>query len=555
MLKKYKLAILGLITVLILASCKAAPDNAKNGADSGNQADSVSSEARIDRGPVKGGVINIFSTVPDTLNPIFTSNIYVQDFSSLLYEGLVKLDKNQRPLPELSDKWEVSGDGLVWTFHIRDGVFWHDGMPLTAEDVEFTASTILSPSVSSVYKVNFQNVTTFAAVDSSTFRIILKKPDSFTAESMTFPVLPKHYYAGEDILKTPRNMSPVGTGPYRFVSYTDKSSIVLRANDKWWNAKDNGGSSISLPYISEVHIKIYKSSKECINAFQTGDIDVAYIEADYSGKYIGRTNLAIKKYPSRNFDFIALNLSKPALSDKSVRQAMAYAINKNKIINSFLPGAATAADILLNPDSWLYDANIVSYTPNISKAKELLAQGGWKDNNGVMYKYIRGVYVPLNMEILVNNDNNLRLKVAEEIKSQLAEIGINLEIKSVSWDEEFSLINSRVYDMALMGYSVPSIPDISFAYSAAEIYSGRNVSGYNNINVDTYLQNMMSENDSGRKKQTFQQLKATLDEDVPSIGLYFYNNAMLLNKRVRGEVNPCIWDKYNNIAKWYVTIQ
>lgn len=555
MIKKWIMALLVLSISFSMTSCKIPIDINKNDIEDTNTAIKKNKDDVMDKGPVRGGTINLFSTVPDTLNPILTQNAYVQDFSGFIFESLVKLDRNQNPQPQLADKWEVSSDGLTWTFHIRGDVLWHDNMPLTAEDVEFTVSTILNQSINSVYKRNVQNFTTFAAIDRSSFRVILKKPDSFTAELMTFPIIPKHYFLGEDMSKTPRNMKPLGTGPYKFVSYTEGSSIILNTNDIWWQSKSNEKGQAVLPYIGEINVKIFDKGKDSINAFQNRDTDITYIEAADCSKYTGRSDLIIKKYPGRNFEFVTFNLSKPALADKAVRQAIAFTLNKSRIVNDLLPGAAIAADLPLIPDTWLYDSNIVSYTASPAKAKEILAQDGWKDSNGILYKNINGVYAQLNLEMLINDDNGIREKVAEEIKQQMAEIGINLQIKKIGWDEEFKLINTRKFDMALLGWSIASTPDVSFAYSTPEIATGRNVSGYSNPQVDIQLQQLLSENDSSKKKMLFQSLKTIINDDVPYIGLYFYNNALLFNKRVRGDMNPYVWDKYNDITKWYIPVR
>lgn len=555
MIKKWISALLVLSISFSMTSCKIPIDINKNDIEDTNTAIKKNKDDVMDKGPVRGGTINLFSTAPDTLNPILTQNAYVQDFSGFIFESLVKLDKNQTPQPQLADKWEVSSDGLTWTFHIRGDVLWHDNMPLTAEDIEFTVSTILNSNINSVYKRNVQNFTTFAAIDRSNFRVILKKPDSFTAELMTFPIIPKHYFLGEDMSKTPRNMKPLGTGPYKFVSYTEGSSIILNTNDSWWQSKDNEKGQPVLPYIGEINVKIFDKGKDSINAFQNRDTDITYIEAADCGKYTGRSDLIIKKYPGRKFEFVTFNLSKPALTDKAVRQAIAFTLNKSRIVNDLLPGAAIAADLPLIPGTWLYDSNIVSYTASPAKAKEILAQDGWKDSNGTLYKNINGIYAQLNLEMLINDDNGIREKVAEEIKQQLAEIGINLQIKKISWDEEFRLINTRKFDMALLGWSIASTPDVSFAYSTPEIATGRNVSGYSNPQVDILLQQLLSENDSSRKKMLFQSLRTIINDDVPYIGLYFYNNALLFNKRVRGDMNPYVWDKYNDITKWYIPVR
>lgn len=552
-MKKYVvISYIIIAAVILLTACGWPPDLNSGEPEGTNIAVKGNNDDIMDKGPVKGGVINLFSTIPDTLNPILSINPYVLDFSTLIYESLVKLDRNQMPVPVLSDKWDVSSDGLIWTFHIRENVKWHDNIPLTADDVEFTMSVILNPGTKSVYKKNIENITTYAAVDRSSFRVILKKPDSFTAEKMTFPIISKHYYTGEDILTSPRNLKPMGTGPYKFVSYKEKSLITFNVNDNWWNLKAADKKTVNPPYISEVDVKIYEKGSDALSAFQVRDVDVVpVVIGDYS-KYNGRADLSIRKYPGKNYEFLSFNLMNPALSDKVVRQAIAFTIDKKKIISELLPGQAMAADIPLLPGTWLYDTDIIHYNTDIQHARDILAKDGWKQDSSGLYKYINGQLVFLNFDILVNDDNETRYKVAGKIKEQLAEIGINVQVKKISWDEVMKEIGSRKYGMAMLGWSVSSIPDVSFAYSTADIVSGRNTAGYSNPMVDNLLQQISVENDLNKKKTLYTGLRNIINDDVPYIGLYFYDNAVLINKHVRGNLDPYVWDKYFDFTKWYI---
>jgi len=142
--------------------------------------------------------------------------------------------------------------------------------------------------------------------------------------------------------------------------------------------------------------------------------------------------------------------------------------------------------------------------------------------------------------------------VAEEIKDQLKEAGIVLNIKSVTWEDELNKVKSGKFDMAFIGCTVPSIPDISFLYSSAEIGTGINIAGYENESVDNYLSQILRETDSSRKKAYFFNMKEAINEDMPYLGLYFFYDAAIYNKRIRGEFSPCIWDKYDNFTKWYI---
>ncbi|MCX7922964.1 MAG: peptide ABC transporter substrate-binding protein [Clostridia bacterium] len=554
MRKFCSLLILMTTILLTMTSCKLPVDSVKSGKQEVKHEDVNDNDDIMDMGPVKGGTVNLFTTNPDTLNPVLSNNIYVQDFCKLIFEGLVKLDENQKPIPKLADRWDISTDGLTWTFHLRDNVFWHNKMPFTAEDVEFTMATIINAKSNSIYKKNLDNITTFGAIDRSNFRIVLKRPYSFTAELMSFPIIPKHYYVNEDVFKldSQRNITPVGTGPYKFLSRSDKDGIKLTTSDNWWGLRAADEKMNDAPYIAEVNVKVYPTANDGINAFQARDVDIVPISNDDYLKYAGRSDLSIRKYASKKYEYIAFNLSNAILSDKIVRQAVAYAVNKSELVDDLLPGEAVITDLPVIPDTWLYDTNVISYTPSASKARELLLANGWKEQKDTTYKNIKGINVPLKFELLVNEDNQVRIKVAEAIKKQLEEAGVKLEIKKMGWDELFKRVRSRKFDMVFMGNTVTSIPDISFAYSSAEIATGFNVSGYKNPSVDSYLQQILVENDTTRKKALFINMKNIITDEVPYIGLYFYNDAVLYNKKIKGELKPYIWDRYHDITQWYI---
>lgn len=509
----------------------------------------------LDTGPVKNGVLNMFSTAPDTLNPILTANAYVKEYSCFLFESLVKVDENQKALPFLAESWEGSDDGLTWTFYLRENIYWHDGIPFSAEDVEFTANTIMNASVNSPYKTSFDNVESFSAQDSRTFKVVLKSPNSFTPELMTFPIIPKHYFLGEDIMTTPKNSSPIGTGPYKFAEYKENEFIRLGANENWWNISVDGDNGLSLPYIQEVNIKIYGRDQSVINAFGSQEVDVITADRTSWIGYSGRTDITLKKHVSNEFEFIAFNLSNKILKEKEVREAIAYTIDRGRIINSIMPGEAVASDLPVIPDTWLYDTNILYYERDVEKAKQILSESGWTDTNGVLYKRINGVNTPLKLELIVNDNNEHRIAAADMIKDQLKEAGINIKVTKLKWEDELSKVQSGKYDMAFIGCTVTSIPDISFLYSSAKIGTGLNIAGYSNEDVDSYLSLILKEKDPSMKKAYFINMKEIISQDVPYLGLYFYNDAVIYNKKLRGEFSPSIWNKYDDFTRWYIPIE
>lgn len=522
----------------------------------------------IDKGPVKGGSVRLFTTPIDTLNPIITNNIYVQDFLGLVFEGLYKLDSNQQLVPVLAKSSLMSTDGLTLTVYIKNDIKWQDKMPLKPEDVVFTINTIMDAKNNSIYMKNVTNIASVAVGDGNSVVIKLKQPYSFIKNELTFPIIPAHHFVNEKISdkKSKVNLLPIGTGPYSFTSYDAESGIKLKLNDQWWNASgestetDTNGtqsskkkeSDILMPYISSVEIKIFKNSNAANSAFQARDIDVLPAEYGEFRKYIGRTDITMKRYTGENYEFLSLNLKKGPLADKRVRNALNIMIDKKQLVDTAASGIAVAAEIPVIPSSWIYQLVNLEQSKDMEKAKELLEQSGYvldsKKN-----KYVKkSTKQPLTLKLIFNDDNSLRFTVAKEIASQLSKKGITVEITRIPWADVQKNIKVGTYDMAIMGYDISAIPDLSFAYSSTEITSGLNVAGYSNPTVDGLLQGILTQNNAETQKSMYVSLLNIITEDRPYIGLFFLNESVMYSKNIRGAVNPYVWDKYSNISKWYI---
>ena len=520
----------------------------------------VNKDALMDQGPVRGGTLRLFSTYPDTFNPVTTSNIYVREMLLNIYEGMVRLDNHLNPVPVLAEKWTVSEDLTTWTFTLKKDVFWQDNIPFTAEDVEFTVDAILKYGWQSSYRSSIDNIAAFVAVDKYTFKISLKTPNAFTAEMMTFPILAKHYYLGEDFATTEKNSKPMGTGPYRLVSYEPKKFVMLIMNDKWWGTKGIKKEDVQLPYITELQYNLYEVGKDEVNAFQDSDIDVSGISNLNASKYRGRQDLIIRKYPNRDYDFIAFNLSKPALSVKAVRQSIAYAIDKNKLLNDVMDGQVTLSDMPAIPNTWISDKTKNFYEYDIDKAKKILSDDGWKQTQYGLYRYVDGNYAQLTFELLVNSENDSRVHVAQYLADELSKIGIQVTLKKVDFNTFQGLLASKNYDMAIVGSKVPLTPDFSFLFASwnnrARSSYCYNIAGFRNTNMDNLLANIMSTRgtleDSTKLKQIYGDIRSMAMEELPYLGLYFYNDSIISSKKIRGAISPSVTDRYNNITRWYI---
>lgn len=514
----------------------------------------------IDKGPVKGGSVKLFTTPIDTLNPILTNNMYVQDFLGLIFEGLYKLDNTGQPVPVLAKSTLLSTDGLTLTIYLKDNVKWHDKMAFKPEDVVFTINTIMDAKNNSIYLKNVKNIESVTAGSNNSVIIKLKTQYSFIKNELTFPIIPMHHFVDEKVNdKTSQmNLTPLGTGPYSFVSY-DSQSIKLKQNEDWWNAKAEksnsslnvSGSDILAPYIPTVEIKIIKDLTTALNTFQTKEIDA--IPANYNEfrKFIGRKDITLKRYTGRNYEFLSLNIKRGALADKRVRNAINLMINKKQLIDYSALGIAVAAEIPVMPSSWVYQIAKFDKANDLVKAKDLLSQSGYVLNSN--NRYVRKTtQKQLTLKLIVNDDNSLRNSVAKEIASQLDKNGISVEVSKIPWDNVNKTIKSGSYDMAIMGYRISSIPDLSFAYSTNEIKSGLNVAGYSNPEVDNLLNKILIDSNIDNQKADYQNLFKIISDDRPYIGLFFLNEAVMYNKHIRGAINPYAWNKYDDVAKWYI---
>lgn len=513
----------------------------------------------LDKGPVAGGTLNFFTTEPDTLNPILTKNMYTADFLNFIFEGLTKLNEKQQAIPQLSDSWSVSIDGLIWNFHIREDINWQDGQPFTAYDVEFTIQTLLNPSINSVYKPLLFDVATYAAVDSSNIKLVLEKPNSFMPEMMTFPIIPKHQFKQKDVLSSSKSYYPIGTGPYKFVSRTEKKKVELKSDMNWWHLHTEGNEAKYGMYIKTININVFNDPEEAMGAFQTGEIDAVGIEASDFAKYKGRTDLIIKKYTSRDFEFLAFNLKNPILADQYARKAIALAIDRDDLINDILLGDAEAAEIPVLPDSWISESEGISTVTTVLKPKEVLLEGGWKESKQGYYKLLGGLRKYLKIEVIVNSNNSMRVRAAQKICSLLEQVGITAVVTQVEWNDLLTRLNTLKYDIAFTGCRIPQIPDISYLYSNSYLSAAlpgnaenaRNVSGYFNLQLDAYIKAVFSENDPLKKKALFKTTKQMAINDTPYLGLYFLRNAMVYSKNIRGPLNPDTWNRYKGMENWY----
>ncbi|MGK2906153.1 MAG: peptide-binding protein [Desulfuromonadales bacterium] len=483
---------------------------------------------------------------PNNLLPVLSSDSASSDINRLVYNGLIRYDKNLQLEGELAESWEISEDNLSFTFHLRKGVTWHDGAPFSSADVLFTYQMYINPDVPTSYAEDFLQVARAEAVDPYTFRVTYAKPYAPALESWGTSILPKHLLEGQDVTKSPLSRSPIGTGPYKFVKWDAGEKVELLANPDYFEGQ---------PYIHRVVYRVIPDSSTQFLELQSGGLDfmgltpIQYQTQTDTPAFTRNFNKY--RYLSFSYTYLGYNLTKPLFQDKRVRQAISYAIDKQELIDGVLLGLGQAATGPYKPDTWVYNGDVKRYAYKPELARSLLAEAGWVDSDGDGILDKDGQ--KLAFTIVTNQGNDLRSKTAEIIQRRLKEVGIVIEIRVVEWAtflKEFIFTGS--FDATILGWSGGPEPDqFNIWHSSKTAPRELNFVKYSNREVDELLEKGRRTFDQAERKQIYGRFQEILAEEQPYTFLYVGEALPAVAKRFRG-IEPTPAGITYNFIKWWV---
>lgn len=501
-----------------------------------------------DSGPAYGDII-VSGSIGDASNliPLLSSDSTSHEISSMVFNGLVKYDKNLNIVGDLAESWELSKGGLVITFRLRKGVTWHDSRPFTAQDVLFTYQVTIDPKTPTAYSGDFLKVKKAEVLDDFTFRVTYDKPFAPALMSWGSAILPKHLLAGKDITASPLARHPIGTGPYMFKEWVPGQKIVLISNPDYFEGR---------PYIDGNIMRIIPDTATMFLELRANGIDrmnltpLQYTRQTESNLF--RNNYNKYRYLSFSYTYLGYNLVNPLFSDKRVRQAIAYGINKDEIIQGILLGLGKAATGPYKPGTWVYNPNVKTYSYDPRKARELLAEAGWKDTNGDGILEKDGQ--PFVFEIITNQGNDIRAKCAEIIQRHLAELGIKVKIRVLEWAAFVNdFINKRRFDATILGWTIPLDPDIYDVWHSSKTGAQElNFISYKNEEVDTLIEKGRGTFDQQERKKYYDRIQEILAEEQPYTFLYVPDALPIVHARFRG-IEPAPLGIGHNFIKWYVS--
>jgi len=486
------------------------------------------------------------------LIPNITSDTASHEVGGYIYASLLKADKDLRLAGELAERWEVSPDELTVTFHLRRGVRWHDGEPLTARDVDFTYRYMIDPKTPTAYGESFRQIREAEVVDPYTYRVRYEKPYAPALLSWAgTAILPSHllegpWRAGVDLRTTQQNRQPVGAGPYRFVEWKTGEKIVLEANPDYFEGP---------PYIHRVVVRIIPDQSTIFLELKARNIDMAGLTPI---QYRRQTdfpafNRAFNKYRylANAYAYLGFNLRDPRFQDKRVRQAMAYAIDKQEIVDGVLLGLGRPAVGPYKPGTWWYRDDLQPYPFDPERAKALLAEAGWKDGDGDGILDKQGQ--PFRFTIRTNQGNQVRQQTAEIIQRRLRAVGIDVRIHVVEWAAFLNtFIKKKDFEAIILGWSLGLDPDQYDVWHSSKTGEDElNHISYKNPRVDALLEAGRRTFDEEKRKAIYGELQEIMAEEQPLVFLYVPDALPVVSSRVHG-IQPAPAGISYNFPEWYV---
>jgi len=461
----------------------------------------------------------IIESSPTNLDPRVGIDAQSERIDALIFDDLLDRDEHLNVTPGLAESWQIP-DPLTYIFHIRHGVRFQDGRPLTSRDVKWTFDSLLQGRIRSTRAAAYRFVDHLEAPDDYTVIFHLKEPFSPLLWNLSDGAMGIVPYGS----LTEMASAPIGSGPFRFVSAEPDKEVVLARNESYWGQKA-GVERLRFTVVPDTTtraLELRKGSADIASNALTSDMVLALEE---------EPNLEVEHAPGTVLSYLAFNLRDPILRDVRVRQAFAYAIDRRPMIEYLWRGFAQPAASLLPPQSWAYDPDVPKYEFAPDKANKILDEAG--------YPAIKGVRFHVTMK--TSTEETTRL-MAAVLQQQLRAVGIVLDIRTFEFATFFADVTSGAYQVySLRWVGGNEDPDIfEYAFHSDKFPAhGANRSYYVNPRIDALINQGRAETDPSRRKPVYAEIQCILASDMPYINLWFLDNVLVHSRRVRNlPLNP-----------------
>ncbi|HEY7624276.1 MAG TPA: peptide ABC transporter substrate-binding protein [Candidatus Limnocylindria bacterium] len=508
--------------------------------------------------PAFGGTyVEGVSGVPRFLNPVIAATDVDEDVVRLAFSGLTRYDQTGAIVPDLASTFRTESDGRIWTFEIRDDAKWHDGQPVTSDDVVFTVKLLQDRGYVGPYSDAFRGVTV-DRVDDRTVRFTLPDVYGPFADSTTVPLLPSHLLgsvAYADLQRQQFNVSPVGSGPFR-VADIDGRQVVLVRNDDFYRGRPARGR----PYLDKVILRFYPDQTGALLALSRGEIDgVGNLSSQDAERARSLKNVVLYSLPTDNFVSLFLNVrpEKVVFRDRAVRQAIATAIDRGKVLQLAADGRGTVADEFVPSSSWAYVKDVTRYTYSTDDATALLDGADWKDHDGDGVRDKGGQKLAFTIS---TSEEPARTAAAAQIQRDLNAVGMNVTVQSMPFGQLVdSVARQRAFDALLVEIAVSGDPDPYTFFHSTEVNDpGHNFSGFSTLPIDRSLESARRTFGEDARRDLYAPVFQAISKEVPVVFLYFSDYLYAQSRQVQGlRIAPLTdpRERFWNVEDWYVRTQ
>ena len=495
------------------------------------------------------------------LNPLLDwNNPADRDVDRLLFSSLIRFDERGLPQTDLAESWGVNEEGTIYNFTLRSNAVWHDGTPVTPDDVIFTIDLIKSPG--SLFPQDIKDLWSKVEVtklpDNLTLKFTIPEPFAPFLDYLTFGVLPKHVLEGvppEGMATAEFNIAPIGSGPYQFDHLIlDKGQItgvVLEAFENYYGKK---------PFIPQVVFRYFPTSAAALDAYEQGEVlGVSRISKDVLNEALAQPNLSVYTSRMPQLSTVLLNLNNPEvpfLQEPDVRRALLLGLNRQRMISTLMGGQAIVADGPIFPGSWAFYNGIEHLEYDPDQAITLLKSNGYAiPAEGGTVRAKDGHLLTFTM---LHPDDELHTQLAQFIQASWAQIGVQVNLQPVAYDRMvFDYLGPRTYQAALVDLNLARTPDpdpYPF-WHQAEATGGQNYSQWDNRTASEYLEQARVNTDFGIRTRLYRNFQVVFAKELPALPLYYPVYSFGVDSQVLGvQMAPLydISDRFAHITDWYL---
>ena len=473
------------------------------------------------------------SSSPSRLNPILSNDSASSEISNWLFNGLFKYDKNGNVTVDLALNYEFKSPTKL-VVKLKDNVLWHDGEKLSAFDVVFTYEKIIDPKVFNSIKSNFKEVESVKALDELTLEINYKNPYFKAIETWMVGILPKHILENEkDLMTSSFNKAPIGTGAYKIKEFKVGQDIELIANENYFEGK---------PKIEKILYQFLPDSNTSFLYLKQKKLDVGSLTPIQIDRQIDdnfKNNYQVIEKPAFAYTYMGFNLNSEKFKNKKIREALSLAINRQELVDILFFGHGEVCNGPFLPKTFAYDENVQTPIQNIKRAKELLKQEGYDENN------------PFSFEVVTNTGNDIRINAAQILQYQLQKAGINMKIRVMEWQAFLNtIVHPRNFEAIILGWSLSLMPDAyPLWHSSSAKLGGFNLVNYKNKEVDELIQKASITVNKNELSKIYKKIFNLIVDDLPYLFLYIPNSITVVNKDIKN-IEPTFIGIMHNQKDW-----